>query len=84
MVHVNEQLAEGYMDMNMTNLSASYRNIISSSTPTGFSLLLLLSFLSMSSIQTNKAIAAVDVDTEGDGRVCCLIWAIKVSSQAAR
>ena len=31
-------------------------------------MLLLLSFLSMSSIQTNNLIAAVDVDTEGDGR----------------
>jgi hypothetical protein len=30
--------------------------------------LLLLSFLSMSSIQTNNLVAAVDVDTEGDGR----------------
>ena len=35
---------------------------------TGFSILLLLSFLSMSSTQTNNLIAAVDVDTEGDGR----------------
>ncbi|MPZ07719.1 MAG: hypothetical protein GEU26_15115 [Nitrososphaeraceae archaeon] len=34
----------------------------------GFSLLLLLSFLSLSSIQTNNAIAAVDIDTSGDGR----------------
>ena len=31
-------------------------------------MLLLLSFLSVSSIQTNNLIAAVDVDTEGDGR----------------
>jgi hypothetical protein len=35
---------------------------------TGFSILLLLSFLSMSSIQTNNLIAVVDVDTEEDGR----------------
>ncbi|HZA70521.1 MAG TPA: hypothetical protein VE548_12555, partial [Nitrososphaeraceae archaeon] len=33
----------------------------------GFSLL-LLSFLAVSSIQTNNAIAAVDIDTSGDGR----------------
>jgi hypothetical protein len=33
----------------------------------GFSLL-LLSFLAVSSIQTNYAIAAVDIDTSGDGR----------------
>ena len=52
----------------MSNLSASYRNIVSNSMLTGFSILLLLSFLSMSSIQTNNLIAAVDVDTEGDGR----------------
>jgi hypothetical protein len=52
----------------MSNLSASYRNIVSNSMLTGFSVLLLLSFLSMSSIQTNNLIAAVDVDTEGDGR----------------
>ena len=52
----------------MSNLSASYRNIVSNSMLTGFSMLLLLSFLSMSSIQTNNLIAAVDVDTEGDGR----------------
>jgi hypothetical protein len=52
----------------MSYLSASYRNIVSNSMLTGFSMLLLLSFLSMSSIQTNNLIAAVDVDTEGDGR----------------
>ena len=52
----------------MSNLSASYRNTVSNSMLTGFSMLLLLSFLSMSSIQTNNLIAAVDVDTEGDGR----------------
>jgi hypothetical protein len=52
----------------MSNLSASYRNMVSSSMLTGFSMLLLLSFLSMSSVQTNNLIAAVDVDTEGDGR----------------
>ena len=52
----------------MSNLSASYRNIVSNSMLTGFSVLLLLSFLSMSTIQTNNLIAAVDVDTEGDGR----------------
>ena len=52
----------------MINLSASYRNIVSNSMLTGFSILLLLSFLSMSSIQTNNLIAAVDVDTEEDGR----------------
>jgi hypothetical protein len=52
----------------MSNLSASYRNIVSNSMLTGFSMLLLLSFLSVSSIQTNNLIAAVDVDTEGDGR----------------
>jgi hypothetical protein len=52
----------------MSNLSASYRNIVSNSMLTGFSMLLLLSFLSMSSIQTNNLIAVVDVDTEGDGR----------------
>ena len=51
----------------MSNLSASYRNIVSNSMLTGFSMLLLLSFLSVSSIQTNNLIAAVDVDTEGDG-----------------
>jgi hypothetical protein len=48
----------------MSNLSA----IVSNSMSTGFSILLLLSFLSMSSIQTNNLVAAVDVDTEGDGR----------------
>jgi hypothetical protein len=48
----------------MSNLSA----IVSNSMSTGFSMLLLLSFLSMSSIQTNNLVAAVDVDTEGDGR----------------
>ena len=53
----------------MSNLSASYRNMVSNSMLPGFSVLLLLSFLSMSSIQTNNLIAAVDVDTEGDGRV---------------
>jgi hypothetical protein len=52
----------------MSNLSAGYRNIVSNSMLTGFSILLLLSFLSMSSIQTNNLIAAVDVDTEEDGR----------------
>lgn len=52
----------------MSNLSVSYRNIVSSSMLIGFSMLLLMSFLSMSSIQTNNLIAAVDVDTEGDGR----------------
>ena len=52
----------------MSNLSASYRNIVSNSMLTGFSILLLLSFLSMSSIQTNNLIAAVDVDIEEDGR----------------
>ena len=52
----------------MSNLSASCRNRVSNSMLTGFSMLLLLSFLSMSSIQTNNLIAAVDVDTEGDGR----------------
>ena len=52
----------------MINLSASYRNIVSNSMLTGFSILLLLSFLSMSSIQTNNLIAAVDVDIEEDGR----------------
>jgi hypothetical protein len=52
----------------MSNLLANYRNIVSNSMLTGFSMLLLLSFLSMSSIQTNNLIAAVDVDTEGDGR----------------
>jgi hypothetical protein len=52
----------------MSNLSASYRNMVSNSMLPGFSVLLLLSFLSMSSIQTNNLIAAVDVDTEGDGR----------------
>jgi hypothetical protein len=52
----------------MSNLSASYRNIVSNSTLTGFSILLLLSFLSTSSIQTGNLIAAVDIDTEGDGR----------------
>jgi hypothetical protein len=52
----------------MSNLSASYRNIVSNSMLTGFSMLLLLSFLSMSSIQTNNLIASVDVDTDGDSR----------------
>ncbi len=52
----------------MINLSASYRDIVYNSMLTGFSILLLLSFLSMSSTQTNNLIAAVDVDTEGDGR----------------
>jgi hypothetical protein len=52
----------------MSNLSASYRNIVSNSMLTGVSMVLLLSFLSMSSIQTNNLIAAVDIDTEGDGR----------------
>jgi hypothetical protein len=52
----------------MSNLSAIYRNIVPNSMLTGFSILLLLSFLSMSSIQTNNLIAAVDVDTEGDGK----------------
>jgi hypothetical protein len=48
----------------MSNLST----IVSNSMSTGFSVLLLLSFLSVSSIQTNNLVAAVDVDTEGDGR----------------
>ncbi|MGH9974254.1 MAG: hypothetical protein ACRD8Z_00235 [Nitrososphaeraceae archaeon] len=52
----------------MSNLSGSYRNIVSNSMLTGFSMVLLLSFLSVSSIQTNNLIAAVDIDTEGDGR----------------
>jgi hypothetical protein len=56
----------------MSNLSASYRNIVSNSMLTGFSMLLLLSFLSVSSIQTNNLIAAVDVDTEGDGRAAAI------------
>jgi hypothetical protein len=52
----------------MGNLSASYSNMVSNSMLIGFSVLLFLSFLSMSSIQTNNLIAAVDVDTEGDSR----------------
>ena len=56
----------------MINLSVSYRNIVSNSMLTGFSILLLLSFLSMSSIQTNNLIAAVDVDIEEDGRAACV------------
>jgi 5-hydroxyisourate hydrolase-like protein (transthyretin family) len=56
---------------NMSNRSSGIRNIISSHTLTGFSvlLLLILSFLSLSSIQiSNNVIAAVDIDTSGDGR----------------
>src|ERR671910_3886539 len=44
------------------------KNLAPNSILTCFSLLLLLSFLSVPSIQTNNLIAAVDVDTEGDGR----------------
>jgi hypothetical protein len=55
---------------NMSNRSSSIRNIISSHTLRGFSLLLLLilSFLSLSSIQTSNTVrAAVDIDTSGGG-----------------
>ena len=34
--------------------------------------LILLSFLAMSSIETNNAIAAVDIDTSGDGKAARL------------
>ncbi len=49
-------------------LATKFRNLAPSSILTCFSLLLLLSFLSVSSIQTHNLIAAVDVDAEGDGR----------------
>jgi hypothetical protein len=49
-------------------LATRYRNLTLSSILICFSLLLLLSFLSVSSIQTHNLIAAVDVDTDGDGR----------------
>jgi hypothetical protein len=50
------------------NIMSNLSTIVSNSMSTGFSVLLLLSFLSVSSIQTNNLVAAVDVDTEGDGR----------------
>ncbi|HZD34168.1 MAG TPA: hypothetical protein VE130_03100, partial [Nitrososphaeraceae archaeon] len=54
--------------INMSNRSSGIRNIISSYTLTGFSLILILSFLSPPSIQTNtNVIAAVDIDTSGGG-----------------
>lgn len=50
-------------------LATRYGNLTPNSILTCFSLLLLLSFLLVSSIQTNNnLIAAVDVDTKGDGR----------------
>jgi hypothetical protein len=49
----------------MCNLSASYRNVVSNTVLTGFSMLLLLSFLSMSSLHTNNLIGAVDNDSNG-------------------
>ena len=51
------------------NISASVRNPISTCALGGFSLLFILSFLYLGPlIQTNDIMAAVDVDTEGDGR----------------
>jgi hypothetical protein len=52
----------------MNNLPLNYGNILSCCMLTGFSLLLLLSTISAPSIVTRNAIAAVDVDTSGDGR----------------
>lgn len=52
----------------MSNQSASHRNVVSNTMLTGFSMLLVLSFLFMSSLHTNNLNAAVDVDSKGDGR----------------
>jgi hypothetical protein len=50
------------------NQAINYRNIFSNYTIPSFSLLLVLSFLSLSLIVTQSTSAAVDIDTSGDGR----------------
>jgi len=50
------------------NQAIDYRNIFSNYTIPSFSLLLVLSFLSLSLIVTQSTSAAVDIDTSGDGR----------------
>ncbi len=54
---------------NMNNLSNGYSSIFSSPTVPSFSLLLLLSFLTLLLVfSQSAAMAAVDIDTSGDGR----------------
>ena len=54
--------------VDLNNLPIRHCSILSSRTLVGFSLLLALSFLSLSLILTqHAAIAAVDIDTSGDG-----------------
>ena len=50
------------------NRAIDYWNIFSNYTTLSFSLLLVLSFLSLSLIVTHSTSAAVDIDTSGDGR----------------
>ena len=54
---------------NMNNLPIGYSSIFSSPTVPSFSLLLLLSFLTLLLVfSQSAAMAAVDIDTSGDGR----------------
>ena len=56
--------------LRVNNSASGCMNVFYSYTIPSFSLLLLVSFLSLSLVSTQSAaIAAVDIDTSGDGRV---------------